>query len=203
MGLRPTTKIHNIDYCHVILDTSQSSRYLQTMAASQPQGPDREPRPRRSRRWVIASAALAGITVVPPGLAWAFGPGGYLGENARRLRALENDPMGAETILGHTAFHTDKARLPGWFEAKYTGVYIERYFRAEHPTPTLMPKFIAYAEEYGWTEDTAATVADNWQGHHTDRDADDYMHLTIAVTDEHSYVPLELQDAILIALDYR
>ncbi|BDA63797.1 hypothetical protein [Actinomyces capricornis] len=173
------------------------------MAASQPQDHHLELQPRRrSRRWVIASAALAGITVVPTGLAWAFGPGGYLGENARKLRALENDPMGAETILGHTAFHTERARLPGWLE-KTTSMYLRRYFQTEQPPAAFMQEFITHAEGHGWTKDEKFSSDDLWSARHTERDSDDYMHLGIAMTDEDSYAPSNLQGAILVILDYR
>ncbi|MBO3725397.1 hypothetical protein J5X07_10255 [Actinomyces bowdenii] len=171
------------------------------MAASQPQGPDREPQPRRSRRWVIASAALAGITVVPPGLAWAFGPGGYLGENARRLRALENDPMGAETILGHTAFHTDKARLPGWLEWKTSRLYLKRYFHSDHQPSSLVSEFITYAEGHGWTKDEKFSNSNLWTARHTDRDSDDYMQLHIVILDNEDSTNT-LKGAILISLGY-
>lgn len=173
------------------------------MATSQPQDHYLKLQPRqRSRRWVIASAALAGITVVPTGLAWAFGPGGYLGENARKLRALENDPMGAETILGHTAFHTDRARLPGWFEPKYSGVYLERYFHPTRELATLIPEFIGYAKSHGWEDDPRSTGSEDWHARHSHKIANDYMHLTIATTDEHSHTAPVLRGSILIALDY-
>lgn len=116
------------------------------MTTPQPRNHAREPQPqRRSRRWLIASTALAGITVIPTGLAWTFGPGGYLGQNARKLRALEHDPMGAKTILDHTAFHTDKTRLPGWLEWKTSRLY----FHSDHHPTTFISKFISYAENHG------------------------------------------------------
>lgn len=73
------------------------------------------PPPRVSRRKLLARigcGTLTGGLAIGGGLTWAFGPGGPLSYEARRLRALKNDPMGAKTILGLTAVHTEESELP-------------------------------------------------------------------------------------------
>ena len=75
-----------------------------------------DPPPRVSRRKLLARigcGTLTGGLAIGGGLTWALGPGGPLSYEARQLRALNNDPMGHETILGVKPVHTEELELPG------------------------------------------------------------------------------------------
>lgn len=109
--------------------------------------------------------------------------------------------MGAETILGHTAFHTDRARLPGWLDWKTSRLYLKRYFHSDHHPDALMSEFITYAEGHGWTKDEKFSNSDLWTARHTNRSDDDYMRLSIAIVDDEDS-PSTTKGSILIPLDY-
>ena len=141
------------------------------------------PPSRLSRRKLltrIGCGALVGGLAVGGGLTWAFGPGGPLSYEARALRALKNDPMGHETILGVKAVRTEESELPGWTTWKYPGVHLERWFRdPTKPSEQLKDEFIDYAKSHGWEEQSRATTSTLWLAQHTHRKPDDYMQLFI------------------------
>ena len=157
-----------------------------TTAVPEPHTPASEsaaPPSRLSRRKIltrIGCGALVGGLAVGGGLTWAFGPGGPLSHEARQLRALKNDPMGAKTILDLTAVHTEESELPGWTTWKYPGVDLNRWFQdPSKPAEQLRNEFIDYAKSHGWEEQSRATTSTLWLAQHTHRKPDDYMQLFI------------------------
>lgn len=157
-----------------------------TTAVPEPHPPASEsitPPSRLSRRKLltrIGCGTLVGGLTVGGGLTWALGPGGPLSHEARQLRALKNDPMGHETILGVKAVHTEESELPGWTTWKYPGVHLERWFQdPSKPAEQLRNEFINYAKAHGWEEETRITTPTAWIAQHAHRKPDDYMELYI------------------------
>ena len=146
------------------------------------------PPPRVSRRKLLARigcGTLTGRLAIGGGLTWAFGPGGPLSYEARQLRALKNDPMGAKTILGLTAVRTEESELPGWTTWKYPGVHLERWFQdPSKPSEQLKDEFIDYAKSHGWEEQSRVTTSTLWLAQHTHRKPDDYMQLFIGLSED-------------------
>ena len=156
-----------------------------------------------TRRQALLLTGLGGLTTAG-GLYWAYRPGGYLTQEARDLRALENDPMGAETILGHTAIHTDKPDLSTW-HLKTPIISLDRYFRSKDDTPQdLKTELVSYAKKVGWSEkDQEYPDTNRWAGQHSNRTANDYMQLAITITTEHPDPSDPLHDSVAISLFYR
>ena len=127
-----------------------------TTAVPEPHTPVSEsaaPPSRLSRRKLltrIGCGALVGGLAVGGGLTWAFGPGGPLSYEARALRALKNDPMGHETILGVKAVRTEESELPDWTTYTYPRVHPKRRLqKPSKPSEHLKNEFIDYAEPQG------------------------------------------------------
>ena len=162
-----------------------------TTAVPEPHTPASEsttPPSRLSRRKLlirIGCGTLVGGLAVGGGLTWAFGPGGPLSYEARALRALKNDPMGHETILGVKAVRTEESELPGWTTWKYPGVHLERWFRdPSKPSEQLRDEFIDYAKSHGWEEQTRVTTSALWLAQHAHRKPNDYMQLFIGLSED-------------------
>ena len=160
------------------------------------------PPPRVSRRKLLARigcGTLTGGLAIGGGLTWAFGPGGPLSYEARRLRALKNDPMGAKTILGLTAVHTEESELPGWTTWKYPGVHLNRWFQdPSKPAEQLRNEFINYAEAHGWEKESRFGSPTSWFARHSHRDSNDYMELAIGLSQSSSTA----KNTVLVVLDY-
>ena len=160
------------------------------------------PPPRVSRRKLLARigcGTLTGGLAIGGGLTWAFGPGGPLSYEARQLRALKNDPMGAKTILGLTAVRTEESELPGWTTWKYPGVHLERWFQdPSKPSEQLKDEFIDYAKSHGWEEQTRVTTSTLWLAQHAHRKPDDYMELYIGFEGREP----SKNGKVLVAIDY-
>ena len=114
-----------------------------------------QPAPHRTgriarRRLLISALALTG-TAVGGGALWCYRPGGPRAVAARALSALHDDPMGANTILGHRAVYSDESSPPGLFSKKTT-LWVRNWFRDEATAPeTLMGEFIDHARGNGWS----------------------------------------------------
>ena len=147
-----------------------------------------EPPPRPSRRKLLTTigcSTLAGGLTIGGGLTWAYGPGGPLSYEARQLRALKNDPMGAKTILGLTAVRTEESELPGWTTWKYPGVHLNRWFQdPSKPAEQLRDEFIDYAKSHGREEETRITTPTAWIAQHAHRKPDDYMQLFVGLSED-------------------
>ena len=176
-----------------------------TTAVPDPHTPASEstvPPSRLSRRKLlirIGCGTLAGSLTVGGGLTWAFGPGGPLSHEARQLRALKNDPMGHETILGVKAVHTEESELPGWTTWKYPGVHLNRWFQdPSKPAEQLRNEFINYAKAHGWEKESRFGSPTSWFARHSHRDSDDYMELAIGLSQSSSTA----NNAVLVVLDY-
>ena len=162
-----------------------------TTAVPDPHTPASEsttPPSRLSRRKLltrIGCGTLVGGLTVGGGLTWALGPGGPLSHEARQLRALKNDPMGHETILGVKAVRTEESELPGWTTWKYPGVHLERWFQdPSKPAEQLRDEFIDYAKSHGWEEQTRVTTSTLWLAQHAHRKPNDYMQLFIGLSED-------------------
>lgn len=121
------------------------------------------------RRMLIRTAGLVigGGLAIAGGYVWTHGPGGTLSYEARRLRALRDDPMGAETILGVSAVFTESRELPRWFQWKYGGVPLRRWFYdASMTSAELTSPFIGYAESHGWTKNPGPSMPESRIGRH-------------------------------------
>ena len=176
-----------------------------TTAVPDPHTPASEsttPPSRLSRRKLlirIGCGTLVGGLAAGGGLTWAFGPGGPLSHEARQLRALKNDPMGHETILGVKAVHTEESELPGWTTWKYPGVHLERWFQdPSKPAEQLRNEFINYAKAHGWEKESRFGSPTSWFARHSHRDSNDYMELAIGLSQPNSTA----KNTVLVVLDY-
>lgn len=89
--------------------------------------------------------------------------------------------MGAETILGVSAVFTESPELPTWFQWKYGGVWLCRWFYDASRTPAeLTSLFIDYAENRGWTKDPEPSTPESWIGRHGGTEPTDDMILHVA-----------------------
>lgn len=128
----------------------------------------------------ITGAAIAG------GLMWGYRPGGPFTREAQRKRVLRNDPMGAETILGHEAVDTAESSPRGLL-SKSTDVWLGRWFKDERSSPEeLRQELIAYAVAHGWAQDDASTTAQFWSGSRVDPDTKTVLRLIIAAETDYS-----------------
>ncbi|WP_144033410.1 hypothetical protein [Actinomyces oris] len=163
--------------------------------------PTKPPRSHLSRRLVlqqIGGLAIAGGIIGGAGLIWAHTPGAPLSYEAKQLRALKNDPMGATKILGYRAIHAEESPLPKWFESKYSGVHLYRWFSDKSMEPEqLRLKFIDYATLHGWSEKTS--YKNSWTGKHN-QSPDDYMTVFISINEDSGYS--YLNNAVRIVLTY-
>lgn len=135
------------------------------------------------RRMLIRTAGLVigGGLAIAGGYAWMHGPGGALSYESRRLKALRDDPMGAETILGVSAVFTVSPELPTWFQWKYGGVSLRRWFYdASMTSAELTSLFVDYAESHGWTKDPGPSTPESWIGRHGGTEPTDDMILNVA-----------------------
>ena len=165
------------------------------------------PPPRVSRRKLldrIGCSTLTGGLVIGGGLTWAYGPGGPLSYEARRLRALKNDPMGNKKILGHEAIQTNDSPLPKWFEYKYPGLRLRRWFRDDNTDPKeLKNQFIEYAEHHGWENDPGPTTPASWVGRHGGTKPIDDMFLAVYLSSDDPTPPPDAgNNSITILLCY-
>ncbi|WCA42560.1 hypothetical protein [Actinomyces oris] len=107
--------------------------------------------------------------------------------------------MGAKTILGLTAVHTEESELPGWTTWKYPGVHLERWFQdPSKPAEQLRDEFIDYAKSHGWEEETRITTPTAWIAQHAHRKPDDYMELYIGFEGREP----SKNGKVLVAIDY-
>lgn len=136
---------------------------------------------RRKMLTLTAGLVTGGGLAAGGGYAWAHGPGGPLSYEAKQLQALRDDPMGAGTILGISAIFTESPEFPRWFQWKYGGVWLRRWFyAADRPPAQLGDLFIAYAEHHGWTKDPGPSTPESWIGRHGGPAPTDDMILNIA-----------------------
>jgi len=106
--------------------------------------------------------------------------------------------MGATKILGYRAIHAEESPLPKWFESKYSGVHLYRWFSDKSMEPEqLRLKFIDYATLHGWSEKTS--YKNSWTGKHN-QSPDDYMTVFISINEDSGYS--YLNNAVRIVLTY-
>ena len=181
-----------------------------TTAVPEPHTPASEsttPPSRLSRRKLltrIGCGTLVGGLAVGGGLTWAFCPGGPLSYEARALRALKNDPMGAETILDHKAIETEETKPTEWFSIEDPHISLTRWFQGENgDIASLHKSFVRYAEKNGWAEEADTSSSNVWLARHRNRAADDYMRLTLtANTENDSNIPKERLNTVAVSLDF-
>lgn len=168
----------------------------------EPTGPPSYPSRRRALIRV-GCLSLTGGLLLSGGL-WSIRPGGPLTEDGKLLRALRNDPMGAETILNHRASETDETKPTEWFSIENPHISLTRWFQGENgDIDSLHKSFIRYAEKNGWAEETDISTSNAWIARHHNRAADDYMRLAITVnTENDSTTPKERLNPVAVSLDY-
>ena len=165
------------------------------------------PPPRVSRRKLLARigcSTLTGGLVIGGGLTWAYGPGGPLSYTAKRLKKLKNDPIGKKKTLGHEAIQTNDSPLPKWFEQKYPGLRLRRWFRHNNTDPKELKKqFIEYAEHHGWENDPRPTTPASWVGRHGGTKPIDDMFLAVYLSSDDPTPPPDAgNNSIAILLCY-
>lgn len=142
-----------------------------------------------SRRTVVALLAVVG-SVVAGGVVWSLRPGGPLTQGAG-LQALRDDPMGAQTILGHEAVDSAESSPSGPL-SKTTDVWLRRWFRDEGSTPqALQRELIDHALANGWTQEPASTTEGSWSATRTDEGTGTELGLLIVL--ETDYSPSDLR----------
>jgi len=171
-------------------------------SSSESTGPPSRP----SRRRVlirVGCLSLTGGLLLAGGL-WSFRPGGPLTEDGKLLRALRNDPMGAETILAHKAIETEETKPTEWFSIEDPHISLTRWFQGENgDIASLHKSFIRYAEKNGWVEEADISSSNVWLARHRNRAADDYMRLTLtANTENDSNIPKERLNTVAVSLDF-
>ena len=174
--------------------------------ASTPSSESTDLPPRPSRRRVLIKVGCLGLTggLLLAGGLWSFRPGGPLTEDGKLLRALRNDPMGAETILDHKAIETEETKPTEWFSIEDPHISLTRWFQGENgDIASLHKSFIRYAEKNGWVEETDISSSNVWLARHRNRAGDDYMRLTLtANTENDSNIPKERLNTIAVSLDF-
>ena len=161
---------------------------------------------RPSRRRVLIRLGSLGLTggLLLAGGLWSFRPGGPLTEDGKLLRALRNDPMGAETILDHKAIETEETKPTEWFSIEDPHISLTRWFQGENgDIASLHKSFVRYAEKNGWAEEADTSSSNVWLARHRNRTADDYMRLTLtANTENDSNIPKERLNTVAVSLDF-
>ena len=174
--------------------------------ASTPSSESTDLPPRPSRRRVLIKVGCLGLTggLLLAGGLWSFSPGGPLTEDGKLLRALRNDPMGAETILNHKASETKEVKPTEWFSIEDPHISLTRWFQEENgDVSSLYKSFIRYAEKNEWAEETDVSSPNVWLARHRNRSADDYMRLTITANTENGpVISKERMNTVAVSLDY-
>lgn len=112
--------------------------------------------------------------------------------------------MGKKQILEHKAIQVSDSPLPKWFEQKYPGLRLRRWFRDESIDPKeLMNQFIAYAEHHGWENDPGPTTPASWVGRHGGTRPIDDMFLAVYLSSDDPNPPPDAgNNSIVILLCY-
>lgn len=134
------------------------------------------------RRMLVRTAGLVidGGLATAGGYAWRHGLGGALSYAAKRLRALRDNPMGAETILGISAIFTKSPEFPERFQWKYGDVSLRRRFydtKRAPAEPTSL--FAAYTESHAWAKNPGPPTPKLWIGRHGGTEPTDGMILNV------------------------
>ena len=128
-----------------------------------------------------ADPTIDGGLVIAVEHEWTYGPSWTPPYETRGLKALRDDPMGAETILEISAVFTDSEELPTWFQWKYGDVSLRRRLYDARRTPAeLTSLFADYAESHDWTKNPRPSTPESWIGHHGGTEPTDGMSLTVA-----------------------
>lgn len=177
-----------------------------SLHASTPSSEPADPPSRPSRRRVLIRLGSLGLTggLLLAGGLWSFRPGGPLTEDGKLLRALRNDPMGAETILDHKADETKEIKPAEWFSIEDPHISLTRWFEEKNgDISSLYKSFIKYAERNGWAEEVKVSSPNVWLARHRDRFADDYMRLMVtANTENDPTASKERMNTVAVSLDY-
>ena len=135
------------------------------------------------RRLLVRNAGLVidGGLATAGGYAWRHGPGGALSYEAKRLRALRDDPMGAETALSISAIFTESPEFPKWFQWKYGDFSLRWPLYEPRRTPAELTNLFAdYAESHAWAKNPGPPTPKLWIGRHGGPAPADDMILNIA-----------------------
>ena len=195
----PSSTLYNRDMTTAVPHPHASSTTSTEFTTPPPHHPSR-----RKLLARIGCSTLAGGLAVGGGLTWAYGPGGPLSYTAKRLKKLKNDPMGKKKILGHEAIQANDSPLPKWFEQKYPGLRLRRWFRDNNTDPKELKKqFIEYAEHHGWENDPGPTTPASWVGRHGGTQPIDDMFLAVYLSsDDPTPPPNAGNNSIAILLCY-
>jgi len=114
-----------------------------------------------------AGLVIGGGLATAGGYAWRHGPGGALSYEAKRLRALRDDPMGAETALSISAIFTESPEFPKWFQWKYGDFSLRWPLYEPRRTPAELTNLFAdYAESHAWAKNPGPPTPQLWIGRH-------------------------------------